>query len=146
MKKLLFIGLIGAFIASCSSRSGHLTGALGRRVYQPEIPLGMVYIPSGSYIMGENDQDVPFLHQTRAKTVSVQAFYIDQTEITNNEYRQFVEWVRDSMARERIYAGLEEDEEASRYINYSDMYFDEGALETVEFEPSDRDVNRAIFA
>ncbi len=146
MKKLLFIGLIGAFIASCSSRSGHLTGTLGRKVYQPEIPLGMVYIPSGSYIMGENDQDVPFLHQTRAKTVSVQAFYIDQTEITNNEYRQFVEWVRDSMARERIYSGLEEDEEASRYINYSDMYFDEGALEMVEFEPSDRDVNRAQFS
>ena len=81
--------------------------------------------------MGENDQDVPFLHQTRAKTVSVQAFYIDQTEITNNEYRQFVEWVRDSMARERIYSGLEEDEEASRYINYTDMYFDEGALEMI---------------
>lgn len=146
MKKLLFIGLIGAFIASCSSRSGHLTGTLGRRVYQPEIPLGMVYVPSGSYIMGENDQDVPFLHQTRAKTVSVQAFYIDQTEITNNEYRQFVDWVRDSMARERIYSGLEEDEEASRYISYEDMYFDEGALEMVEFEPSDRDVNRAQFS
>ncbi|TSJ45768.1 SUMF1/EgtB/PvdO family nonheme iron enzyme [Fluviicola chungangensis] len=146
MKKLLFIGLIGAFIASCSSRSGHLTGTLGRKIYQPEIPLGMVYVPSGSYIMGENDQDVPFLHQTRAKTVSVQAFYIDQTEITNNEYRQFVDWVRDSMARERIYSGLEEDDEASRYINYQDMYFDEGALEMVEFEPSDRDVNRAQFS
>ena len=104
MKRLLIIGLIGTFLAACSSRSGHLTGVMGRRIYQPEIPLGMVYIPSGSYNMGENDQDVPFLHQTRAKTVSVQAFYMDQTEITNNEYRQFVEWVRDSMARERIYS------------------------------------------
>lgn len=146
MKKLLFVGLIGAFLASCSSRSGNLTGVMGRRVYQPEIPLGMVYIPSGSYNMGENDQDVPFLHQTRAKTVSVQAFYMDQTEITNNEYRQFVEWVRDSMARERIYAGLEEDEDAMDYINYTDMYFDEGGLEYVEFDPGNRDENRAIFA
>lgn len=146
MKKLLFVGLIGAFLASCSSRSGHLTGVMGRRVYQPEIPLGMVYIPSGSYNMGENDQDVPFLHQTRAKTVSVQAFYMDQTEITNNEYRQFVEWVRDSMARERIYAGLEEDEDAMDYINYTDMYFDEGGLEYVEFDPGNRDENRAVFA
>lgn len=146
MKKLLIIGLIGTFLAACSSRSGHVTGVLGRRIYQPEIPLGMVYIPSGSYNMGENDQDVPFLHQTRAKTVSVQAFYMDQTEITNNEYRQFVEWVRDSMARERIYSGLEEDEEAMDYINYTDMYFDEGGLEYVEFDPSNRDENRAIFA
>ena len=45
MKKLLFVGLIGLLIASCQSRSGHLTGVLGRPLYQPEIPLGMVYIP-----------------------------------------------------------------------------------------------------
>lgn len=144
MKKLLFIGLIGAFLAACSSRSGHLTGVIGRRVYQPEIPLGMVYIPSGSYNMGENDQDVPFLHQTRAKTVSVQAFYMDQTEITNNEYRQFVEWVRDSIARELIYAGVEEDADAADFINYEDNYFD--GVEMVEFDEANRDENRAQFA
>jgi formylglycine-generating enzyme len=145
MKKLLLIGLIGTFLAACSGRSGHLTGVMGRRVYQPEIPLGMVYIPSGSYNMGENDQDVPFLHQTRAKTVSVQAFYMDQTEITNNEYRQFVEWVRDSIARELIYSGLEEDEEAADYINYEDSYFD-GVEFVDEIDLSDRDGNRQLFA
>lgn len=143
MKKLLLVGLLGVVLAACSSRSGHLTGVLGRTVYQPEIPLGMVYIPAGSYNMGENDQDVPFLHQTRSKTVSVQAFYMDQTEITNNEYRQFVDWVRDSIAREKIYAGLAEDDDASRYINYQERYFDEGALEMVDFSPSDRDINRS---
>jgi len=143
MKKLLLVGLIGLVIASCSTRSGHLTGVMGRPVYQPEIPLGMVYVPAGSYNMGENDQDVPFLHQTRSKAVSVQAFYMDQTEITNNEYRQFVNWVRDSIAREKIYAGLEDDDEASKYINYQDEYFDEGALEMAEFQPSERDVNRS---
>jgi formylglycine-generating enzyme len=144
MKKLLLIGLIGAFLAACSTRSGHLTGVMGRRIYQPEIPLGMVYIPSGSYNMGENDQDVPFLHQTRAKTVSVQAFYIDQTEITNNEYRQFVEWVRDSIARELVYTGLENDEDAADYINYQDRYFD--GVEMVDFDVANRDENRAQFA
>jgi formylglycine-generating enzyme len=144
MKKLLLIGLIGAFLAACSSRSGHLTGVMGRRVYQPEIPLGMVYIPSGSYNMGENDQDVPFLHQTRAKTVSVQAFYMDQTEITNNEYRQFVEWVKDSIARELIYSGVEEDDDAADFINYADDYFD--GVEMVEFDAANRDENRAQFS
>ncbi len=146
MKKLLLFVFIGALLASCSSRTGHLTGTLGRPVYTPEIPYGMVYIPAGSYNMGENDQDVPFLHQTRSKTVSVQAIYMDQTEISNNEYRQFVDWVRDSIARERIYYGLEDDEDASEWINYKDEYFDEGALEYVEFEPSDRAINRDIFA
>ena len=146
MRKLLIIALVVPILMGCPKRSGDLTGVLGRRVYQPEIPLGMVYIPSGSYNMGENDQDVPFLHQTRAKTVSVQAFYMDQTEITNNEYRQFVEWVRDSMARERIYAGVEDDDDASDYINYTKMYFDEGGLEVLEFDPGNRDENRAQFS
>jgi sulfatase modifying factor 1 len=156
MKKLLLIGLIGAALASCSSRTGHLTGVLVRPMYYPEIPLGMVYVPSGSYNMGENDQDVPFLHQTRAKTVSVQAFYMDGTEISNNEYRQFVEWVRDSIARDKIYlneAGRtsgyknEEwtDDNAKEWINYQDIYFDEGTLEYTEYDPSDRTLGRSLF-
>lgn len=145
MKKLVILSLIGLVLASCSTRSGHLTGVLNRQPYYPEVPLGMVYIKSGSYVMGQNDHDVPFMQQTVSKTVSVQAFYMDQTEITNNEYRQFVYWVRDSIAREKIYLGLEEDDEASRYINYRDEYFDEGLLEWVEYEPSDRFRNREVF-
>ena len=117
MKKLLLYTIVAATLASCSTRSGHLEGVYGRTPYHPEVPLGMIYIPSGGFTMGQNDGDVPFLHQTRAKTVSVQAFYMDQTEISNNEYRQFVNWVRDSIAREKIYIGLEEDEDASRWIN-----------------------------
>ena len=146
MRKLLVIGLIGLILASCTTRTGHLTGVMGRRVYYPEVPLGMVYIPGGSYTMGQNDEDVPFLHETRAKTVSVQAFYMDQTEITNNEYRQFVYWVRDSIAREKIYETIEEDGDAERYINYQKEYFDEGALEWVEYDASDRFANREIFS
>jgi formylglycine-generating enzyme len=36
------------------------------------------------------------------KTVSQEAFWMDDTEITNNEYRQFVNWVRDSIARRML--------------------------------------------
>src|SRR5690554_3107584 len=144
MKKLMIIGLIGLMLTACNTRSGHLTGVLGRQVYYPEIPLGMVYIPGGSYTMGQNDEDVPFMHQTVAKTVSVQAFYMDQTEITNNEYRQFVYWVRDSIARRTIYLELEEDRDADRYINYRDQYYDEGIMELVEYESSDRFENIEI--
>ncbi|MCE2682006.1 MAG: formylglycine-generating enzyme family protein, partial [Cryomorphaceae bacterium] len=149
MKRLLLIGFAGALLASCSTRTGHLTGALGRPMYQPEIPLGMVYIPAGSYTMGENDQDVPFLHQTRAKTVSIQAFYMDQTEISNNEYRQFVEWVRDSIARDKIYLNedLTDEEEADKYINYSDYYIEgEEAYTAYDETDLDRTQKREIFS
>ncbi len=100
MKKLLFSVIVLGFLASCGGgESGELVGVQGRRVWYVPQPYGMLYIPAGSYNMGQSDQDVPFAHTTRSKTVSVFAFHMDETEITNNEYRQFVYYVRDSIAR-----------------------------------------------
>jgi len=106
MKKVLVfvVVCIALILVGCNPGTGHLTGVPGRKAFYPEIPLGMVYIPSGSYTMGNSDQDVPFLHQQRSKVVSIHALYMDQTEITNNEYREFVYWVRDSIFLEKIYA------------------------------------------
>jgi len=104
MKKLMvFVIGITLVLTSCNPGSGHLTGVQGRKVFFPEIPMGMVYIPAGSFTMGNSDQDVPFLHQSRAHVVSIPAFYMDQTEITNNEYREFVFYVRDSIFLEKVY-------------------------------------------
>ena len=115
MKKLLKISalaLVGLpiLLSSCgNSGSGQLVGVQNRiQWYQPD-PYGMLYLPMGSYNMGPSDQDVPYASTAKSKTVSVQAFYMDETEITNNEYRQFVHWVRDSIAHRII--GEEVDEE-----------------------------------
>lgn len=103
MKKLflkLLVPILPLLMLSCgNSGNGELIGVQGRQIfYQPD-PYGMVYIPIGSYTMGAADQDVPYALVHQPKTVSLQAYYIDETEITNNEYRQFVYWVRDSIAR-----------------------------------------------
>jgi len=79
--------------------SGELTGVPDRSSYAEAPPYGMVFIPQGSYNMGASDQDVAWSVTAPAKTVSVDAFWMDQTEITNNEYRQFVYYVRDSIER-----------------------------------------------
>jgi sulfatase modifying factor 1 len=99
MKRVMII-LIGviSLTTACNYGNGELIGVQGREPwYQPD-PFGMLFIPMGSYKMGVNDQDVPYAQTAQSKTVSVQAFYMDQTEISNNEYRQFVYWVRDSIA------------------------------------------------
>ena len=99
MKRILFFGLIITILSSCgNSGNGELIGTQDRAIWQPTDPYGMVFIPQGSFVMGPSDQDVPFANVTAAKTVSVGAFYMDETEITNNEYRQFTNWVRDSIA------------------------------------------------
>ena len=101
MKRFIsFSALIALIASSCGSYSnGELTGVPGRdRYFEPD-PFGMVFVPQGSYNMGQNDQDVSWAQNNYTRTVSVEAFWMDETEVTNNEYRQFVYWVRDSIIR-----------------------------------------------
>jgi formylglycine-generating enzyme len=110
MKKILFLLTLPALLFSCgSSDNGQLIGVQGRPKWYQADPFGMVYIPIGSFNMGDSDQDVPASYHSPSKTVSVQAFYMDQTEISNNEYRQFVYYVRDSLARRIVAENVDED-------------------------------------
>jgi sulfatase modifying factor 1 len=77
--------------------NGQLLGVLDRPDWSIEIPYGMVYIHSGTVHVGPNDQDVNSSMAQRPRSISVQGFFMDNTEVTNNEYRQFVTWVRDSI-------------------------------------------------
>jgi formylglycine-generating enzyme len=64
-------------------------------------PYGMAYIQRGAFKMGPTGEGVSQINNP-TKSVSVEAFWMDDTEITNNEYRQFVYWVRDSIARKLL--------------------------------------------
>ncbi|NNC95469.1 MAG: SUMF1/EgtB/PvdO family nonheme iron enzyme [Chitinophagales bacterium] len=99
-------------IMSCSSGSfrGQLLGALDRPAWNPVMPYGMIYVPSGTLHIGPSDQDVNAALVQRAKSISIQGFYMDETEITNNEYRQFTHWVRDSIAHTLLEHFLETDD------------------------------------
>ncbi|MCI5982000.1 MAG: SUMF1/EgtB/PvdO family nonheme iron enzyme [Marinilabiliaceae bacterium] len=84
------------------TNQGELVGVeRGAQFYEPE-PYGMIFVPQGSFNMGQNEQDVASLTNALTKTVTVRSFWMDETEITNSEYRQFVTWVRDSIAREKL--------------------------------------------
>ncbi|HLO54851.1 MAG TPA: SUMF1/EgtB/PvdO family nonheme iron enzyme [Saprospiraceae bacterium] len=97
-------------ISSCGKQeSGQLTGAQNRPKWAGFNPFGMVYIPSGTLTIGQSDQDVFSTYAQRQKAISISGFFMDDTEITNNEYRQFVEWVRDSVAHETLGNKKEDD-------------------------------------
>ena len=86
---------------SGASVGGELVGMGGSSWAEPS-PYGMVLVSRGTYEMGTADNDSLWGITANAKGVSVDAFWMDDTEITNSEYRQFVYWVRDSIIRERL--------------------------------------------
>ncbi len=102
MRKIYFLGffIICGILASCSkgSSQGELVGAFNKKFKNKTIPFGMVFIPQGRTLIGMTDEDISFYHGNPSRMTSFTAFYMDQTEITNAEYRQFVNWVRDSIA------------------------------------------------
>ena len=104
MKRLLVLFTLTAIILSSCGRvpNGELVGVQGRKKWFEPDPYGMVFIPQGSFIMGPSDQDAFFSRNAFTRTISVDAFWMDETEITNNEYRQFVYWVRDSIMRKML--------------------------------------------
>jgi formylglycine-generating enzyme required for sulfatase activity len=105
MKKLLVLASFIAVVTGCNKKTGELMGVGGREPWFQPDPYGTLWIPMGSYHMGPSDEETPMAHTAKSKMVSVQAFYIDDSEISNNEYRQFVYWVRDSIARQLLAHG-----------------------------------------
>ncbi|HLS12456.1 MAG TPA: gliding motility lipoprotein GldK [Flavobacteriaceae bacterium] len=102
MKKFIALTAIIVLLVGCNSGDrGELVGVKGKK-WHPEKPYGMTLIPGGSFIMGKSDDDLFNVQDAPTKTVTVRSFYMDETEITNSEYRQFVEWVKDSITRLRL--------------------------------------------
>ncbi|MEL6971790.1 MAG: SUMF1/EgtB/PvdO family nonheme iron enzyme [Bacteroidota bacterium] len=102
LSKIALALLVLVLVACGRSESGEITGVLDRPSWKGINPFGMVYVPSGTLHIGPSDQDVANTYVQRQKAISISGFYMDETEITNNEYRQFVFYVRDSLAHESL--------------------------------------------
>jgi gliding motility-associated lipoprotein GldK len=115
MKKvgIALLGIFGVLVlfSSCGSSGdgGQLTGVLERPKWNGINPYGMVYIPSGQLHIGQSDQDIFNSHIQRTRSISISGFFMDDTEITNNEYRQFVNWVKDSLGHVMMEDYIEDD-------------------------------------
>lgn len=102
MKKLFVLLAVVALFASCGKGDrGMVTGERGKK-WHPEKPYGMTLVPGGAFIMGKSDDDIAATRNAPTKTVTVPSYYMDETEITNAEYRQFVYWTRDSLFRTNL--------------------------------------------
>ena len=55
-----------------------------------EFEKSLAIVPKGSYVYGQNDQDLKYSYEPRARTVSVNSFYIYKHEVSNGEYLEFL--------------------------------------------------------
>lgn len=105
---MILLASVSILAASCGKsgksskggvpNDGQLHGvSLGNKYTIPKPP-GMVYVPQGTFHMGPSDEDISYSFTARNRQISISGFWMDATEITNKEYRQFVWYVRDSIA------------------------------------------------
>ena len=110
--KRIFLLLLSASVASVSCSGGGSSsvgkpGTKGELIprektksFVAERPYGMIGIPGGSFVAGLADWDpTGSPEKANLKTVTVSSFFIDEAETTNAEYRVFINYVRDSIAR-----------------------------------------------
>ena len=125
--------ILAAFaLASCMSNSqttaigGEVTGQNASAIREPA-PYGMVLVKRGSLKVGNEETDSLWGANQPARDISVESFWMDEKEVSNAKYRQFVNWVRDSIIRTRLadpsYGGDEsfliEDEDGNTRLNWA---------------------------
>lgn len=100
------VGVVTLLLFSCSPSSSNVGGPVDDGMVHgitppqsiPLAPLGMVFVPPGINIVGQQDEsNRTFSMAAKQRLVTIEGFWMDATEITNNQYRQFVSWVQDSI-------------------------------------------------
>ena len=78
MKRINFLILLLTGLIGCTSEE---------KPSQPT-PAGMVLIPEGQFVMGGKTEDA-YWNELPAHNVKVDAFFMDETEVTNRQYQAF---------------------------------------------------------
>lgn len=90
-------------IASCSREASSVTGWDYNNPKQggfQKVPFvdqetgpGLVLVEGGTFTMGRTEQDVMFDWNNRPARVTVSSFYMDQTEVTNFHWLEYLYWI-----------------------------------------------------
>jgi len=62
-------------------------------VQEQETGPGLVFIEGGSFVMGRTEQDVMFDWNNIPRRVTVSSFYMDETEVRNVDYLEYLHWI-----------------------------------------------------
>jgi formylglycine-generating enzyme len=91
------------FLSSCGKETSPTTGwayndprtgGFEVKPYQEqETGPGLVFIEGGTFVMGRTEQDVMFDWNNQPRRVTVSSFYMDETEVRNIDYVEYLYWL-----------------------------------------------------
>ena len=104
MFRFLTVALVAlTVLASCSKESSSSTGWSYNDPKQggfQKVPFvdqetgpGLILVEGGTFTMGRAEQDVMFDWNNRPARVTVSSFYMDQTEVTNFHWLEYLYWI-----------------------------------------------------
>ncbi len=98
----VFILAAAALFSSCQREASRTTGwfyndpQTGGFYVSPhqeqETGPGLVFIEGGTFTMGRTEQDVMFDWNNMPRRVTVSSFYMDETEVSNLDYLEYLYW------------------------------------------------------
>ncbi len=62
--------------------------------YEQEAGPGLVFVQGGTFTMGRVEEDVMYRNDNFPRRVTVPSFYMDETEVSNQDYREFTHWTK----------------------------------------------------
>lgn len=105
MRKLnaIYLFALSVLIAACGKEKSPTTGMNYNDpkyggfekadFMEQEAGPGLVFIQGGTFTMGQTEQDVMGENNALPRRVTVSSFYIDQTEVSNIDYREYLYWM-----------------------------------------------------
>ncbi|MBP6238514.1 MAG: SUMF1/EgtB/PvdO family nonheme iron enzyme [Saprospiraceae bacterium] len=117
INSLSFLAFFALIFSSCSKKSGDASSATGWKYNDPEWGgfekkdyegqidgPNLVLIEGGTYAMGRVSDEPSFEYNNVPRRVTVSSFYMDETEVSNINYREYLHWLK------------------NRYVSYPEVY------------------------
>ncbi|WP_128545379.1 gliding motility lipoprotein GldJ [Larkinella soli] len=82
----------------------------------------LVFIEGGRFTMGALEEDVMNSRDNRERTVSIQSFYMDETEIANIHYLEYLDAIQRDSSEEFYKAALPDTNVWTNPLSYNDPY------------------------
>jgi sulfatase modifying factor 1 len=122
IKGLLALSIAGLALASCSSNGGSGGGGGKRtakssvtgwnyddknmgnfhvsKIKYPKAGPGLVFVQGGTFVMGAKDEDIMGDWNNVPRRITVNSFFIDETEVANVHYREYIYWLENTFAND----------------------------------------------